>query len=259
MSKLGTLDLDDLIDNALDYNSHNSAWSSYIESDEESSFIVKADTPLNPNIIFKPLDTFIDKKQKQVPENALSGQSHLLNPFVHEDMRRMDTGNSSNDWLKSMQEGTVENLLLKQYPERQNTPGYSDVNKLFEKKAGIKKSSTKLDFKELINQNKKPRRLVPSKQKHDFLRKATISIKKYEKKHPKVDYRINRKLKEKAELYQKQLMMLIESGDFSKISDLLTKANITLEVRDSDGNTPLNIASQNGCYEIVQILTKYGA
>ena len=60
-------------------------------------------------------------------------------------------------------------------------------------------------------------------------------------------------------MHQKQLIMLIELGETNKLTDLLGKNNLDLEQKDSDGNTPLNIAVQNGNYEIVLTLIKQGA
>ena len=61
------------------------------------------------------------------------------------------------------------------------------------------------------------------------------------------------------QVHQKQLIMLIETGEANKLTDLLEKNNLDLEQRDPDGNTPLNIAAQNGNDEVVLSLIKQGA
>ena len=55
------------------------------------------------------------------------------------------------------------------------------------------------------------------------------------------------------------LMMLITKGERHKLIDLLSRVTIDLEKQDEDGNTALNIAVQNGNYEIVLALMKAGA
>ena len=54
-------------------------------------------------------------------------------------------------------------------------------------------------------------------------------------------------------------MMLISKGETHKLIDLLWRVTINLEKSDEDGNTALNIAAQNGNYEIVLALMKAGA
>lgn len=58
--------------------------------------------------------------------------------------------------------------------------------------------------------------------------------------------------------YEKTINMLITAGEADKLTDFLSKVNINLEFKDSDGNTPFNIAAQNGYAAVAEVLLRYG-
>ena len=70
---------------------------------------------------------------------------------------------------------------------------------------------------------------------------------------------LRNRLREQEKQYEKMILLLITTGEADKLIDLLSKININLEFKDSDGNTPFNIAAQNGYADIARILLRYGS
>ena len=82
-------------------------------------------------------------------------------------------------------------------------------------------------------------------------------------------------MEEKEKDYRELLLIIINEGDLNKLIDFLKESAIILESvlskiihifliinidqADDDGNTPLNIACQNGDYNIVKALIRAGA
>ena len=146
--------------------------------DEEESFIKNSSTPNNPNIIFKPLDTFMEKSKDKDKGVQMSEDSKLLLPFGNEEVKRMDTGNSSNDWLKSYQEGLIDNFSTSQKFQRHNTPGISDSIRLFPNNSRRKKLSPRLHYAHIEEQPDSFPRTKRNLNKHNFMRQATIALKR---------------------------------------------------------------------------------
>ena len=160
--------------------------------DDDDSFIKKSSTPNNPNIIFKPLDTFMDKGKDKDREKQMSEDSQLLLPFGNEEVKRMDTGNSSNDWLKSCQLGPIDNLFTTQSIQRHNTPGISDSIKLFPNNSGVKKSSPRINYAHIEEQPDSFPRTKRNLNKHNFMRQAIKALRKRAKAVVLKDMRINK-------------------------------------------------------------------
>ena len=99
---------------------------------------------------------------------------------------------------------------------------------------------------------------VIQQENNNFMRSATLAIKKAEK--TKKEKKIHmKKIHIKEKELEDTIIMLITTGEANKLADLLNKVNINLEFKDLDGNTPFNIAAQNGYYDILNILLKNGA
>ena len=76
-----------------------------------------------------------------------------------------------------------------------------------------------------------------------------VVIKLKTKTSKKMDQKLRKRLRSQEMKYEDMVTILVTSGANDKLKDLLSKLNLNLEFKDSDGNTPINIASQNGYFK----------
>ena len=167
----------------------------------------------------------------------------------------MDSGASSNECLKTVKAPPVSGLINKESIERRHTPGANLETKLVTKGEGLKLPSIR--FEEVPD--KFPKAITPQANEGLFNTKVALNFKKKPRNKAKGELTLKEQLLEKEIYYEEMIVELVTSGEGEKLIDLLSKININLEFKDIDGNTPLNIAAQNGYVEIVNILLRNGA
>jgi ankyrin repeat protein len=182
-------------------------------------------------------------------------------PHQKDALQRTDSGSSSHIWVNSDFDHTVADLVNKNLIERRNTPAENDTGKLDPKLSSfLVKPSIKNAH--LVSKTKKPKSNSPQK-RVKIGRKITLFSKikknlrpKSHKKKTLHNAKSNLSLDISA---NKLISKLITSGDCEKLSDFLSKINVGLEFKDLVGNTPFNIAAQNGYVNILEVLLKNGA
>jgi len=169
----------------------------------------------------------------------MGSDKHFLLPLGKLNIKRASSGSNSQLFVKSILEHPEQKLIEKEVIERKNTPGES----IFKKRRSSKFISP-------------PRRIDSKKQKAVKVQKKVQKKVKRNKKDFGID---SHHLRDKNTMkFRMTVTQLIRKGESDKLADFLSKVNMQLDFTDSDGNTPFNIAAQNGYHQSMNILIKAG-